>query len=1125
MLLYAYCFLISIESNAQSSASNNIGFSDSMLSKNDVLGHGFDIRTIDPLNWSASSIGEVFIAPKITRDKKTISSPESYHFVTNTYEFEKEVLKSDSINRPLRATNSKAYFKPFGETANSNVLMVYTQKKVITESAKFNPIQSQLDISLIEDFKRLGRDITPAGFISRHGTHVAQEVSYGGLFVLRNSISKNDFIYSPYTKDIFTDKLKVEIKNIQTEGPKEDPYIHTKTGALYTVGGQTELPWFTLWENTVNTNNQIPIDIELTPIVDVLRALSLPDIENKIEKLNVLDSITQIATQSARSQISSGTKSHFFKKYSLRFKQEIVDIVKKSMGPVKTSSNDYTGDIFFGGFSKDEALLNTKPLIERGGLRLETLITDELVRLDKNVIVTIKPDDIEYGYMSVWDDTKKLFKSKDRKRLRVAGSEEAKTYYKDALLKNVQKTVTITSVDDHIYEVTYTMELVKETDLLKNLNTTYNYALDSELVAAAATGDIEKLTLLFARNANTRNDGVIRSIITNKQSPNVLNFVLDNGIIPTTNDLDLAFERDYFNRDYALILLETGARPKNNMIYKAVAYRDAPTIYALFREGAEPRNNDLAFALRMNYYPTVKALMGEDYESFEAGKNELLLAAENNDAELAQKFIELGATADAYILSQAISHDNETLKNVIIPVTEASSESLKVAASINDTNLFKYFIDKDATLEEDTVSEITIDNNNTTILDLALKNGGNAQKAITYAIKKQNKPAIVTSLKNKANPDVVFDYAVKKNDITLFEDALVTYNGDPEKALQTAVEKDKLAFAELILSNKDMKVNPNKAIDFAVENENLTMVELLVNNEGDPNIGIERAVTKENIPIVQYLISKGAETIDPSLIKSAVKNENLELSKVLIEEGEANANNAIVSATETANVDITSYLLDKGATADQALKSAMETKNEEIILTLMKNLEAPLHNNALSTAARKGNKRVIQYLISEKSFNPQEGVADAILYKQDDVLSYLLKSGAKATPNHIKQAIEFDNSKGLTLLLETGISINTPFENGSTALHLAVVQSDPENLDILNILLSQKAIQINIKNSKGETPLHLASKKGEDILTIIKLLVDKGADITAKNTNDETPIDYSFDKTTKNYLKKRVKSQ
>jgi len=77
------------------------------------------------------------------------------------------------------------------------------------------------------------------------------------------------------------------------------------------------------------------------------------------------------------------------------------------MGPVKTSGEDYTGDIFFGGFSKDEALLHTKPLIERGGLRLETLITDEVVTLDKNVIVTIKPEDIEYGYMSVWDDTKK----------------------------------------------------------------------------------------------------------------------------------------------------------------------------------------------------------------------------------------------------------------------------------------------------------------------------------------------------------------------------------------------------------------------------------------------------------------------------------------------------------------------------------------------------------------------------------------------------------------------------------------------------------------------------------------------------------------------------------------------
>jgi len=72
------------------------------------------------------------------------------------------------------------------------------------------------------------------------------------------------------------------------------------------------------------------------------------------------------------------------------------------------------------------------------------------------------------------------------------------------------------------------------------------------------------------------------------------------------------------------------------MIYKAVAYKSAPAVYALFREGAQPRNNDLSFALQLRYYPTVKALMSEEYDVFEAEMDQLLLAIENDDNDLGQ---------------------------------------------------------------------------------------------------------------------------------------------------------------------------------------------------------------------------------------------------------------------------------------------------------------------------------------------------------------------------------------------------------------------------------------------------------------------------------------------------------
>ncbi|WP_299682692.1 ankyrin repeat domain-containing protein [uncultured Dokdonia sp.] len=1088
----------------------------------DVLGHGFDIRYIDPLDWSSSSKGKTLLQSDPIRTSNTQTFPETHVFVTNSYEFEKEVLEADTINYPYVAYNSKAHYKLYDTSEKTDVLMVYTKKKVGTATALLPIKNNTLDSAFIEDFNRLGRDITPNGFIARYGTHIAQEVAYGGVFLLQNSIAKNDYIYSPYDKEAFKEKVIIDIEQQQLNTKDTDPFINAKKGRPYTIGGDKNQLWFTDWEKTVSKNTQVPIEVRLTPIVEVLRSVPLPEVKDKSTKIKLLDSITTVAMASARNEVSRKQSSTFFKKYSLRFKQEIISFVKKSMGPVKTSGNDYTGDIFFGGFSKDEALLHTKPLIERGGLRLETLITDEVVTLDKNVIVTIKPEDIEYGYMSVWDDTKKLFKSPDRKRLRVAGSEEAKTYYKDALLNNVQKTITLTSIDDHIYEVVYTMKLVRETDLLKNTNTQYNYVIDSELVAAAATGNIERLEELFIRNANVSAQGLIEAVIVNKQPIAILNYILDKGVRATTRDLDIIFEREHFNEDYALTLLERGAIPKNNMIYKAVAYKSAPVVYALFREGAQPRNNDLSFALQLRYYPTVKALMSEDYDVFEADMDQLLLAVENDDNDLAKKFIAMGATADASLLEKAIKTENLELKNTVIPVTEANQESLEVAASINDEKLFEYFIDKEATINTNVAVEIAIDNENVTILDMGLKNGGEPSEALEYAIVKENKPAIEVALKNKAKPEPVFAYAIESEDLQLFEDALLTYGGSYEDALEESVKRDKLAFAQLVLAENNESLNTSEVVPIAVENENLDMVTLLVDNSANPTEGIETAVRVENIPIVQYLISEGAETLSPELITSAVKGENLELSKILIEEGNANANDAIQAAAETANVDITGYLLEKGATADDALKDAMETTNEEIILMLMEKTSS-ISDNALSIASRKGNLNVVKYLSEKKDFDIQKGLFDAIYYKQDDILEYLLAKGAKVSPELLKDAISVNYISGIKTLINNGVDVNHIYDTNETPLLIYVQEMAAKDTQLITFLL-EKGADINATNGNGETAMHIATRRGTAFIELIKILISNEADLTMKTLKGKTALDYASEREIKSLIKKGLKS-
>ena len=1114
-----------MEAQSQSASSNSIDTHKALsqvVIQNDVLGHGFDIRYADPMSWGASSKGRALITGTPTKSTIRSTSPVTYHFITNPYEFENEILNSDSLQRPFLSINSKSYFKPLKQDGSDKLLFVYSKKKTATaKSTLQNASLKKLDSALVSDFSRLGRDITPEGFIHRYGTHFASSVTYGGLFLRRNLYFVDDYIYSPYDKDEFKDNLVEDLNAFYAREDDPNPYINTKIGDDYTVGGNTSADWHTGWEETVAGRSH-PIEVSLQRYSDLLKTVSIPELEDKDIKVRMLDSVISIYEKAVKDSLQRPIEPIFYKKYSLRFKQKLTKIVKTSMGIDSNDPDDFTGDIFFGGFSKDDAILKQLPLVEYGGIRMETLITDEEIQIDRNVIITIKPEDLKRGYVSVWDDTKKLFKSKERTTLRVSGTKEAKTAYMDALLQVVEKEVELETVDKDVYKVTYTLELVKDKGYIENTTTTYNYVLDTELVAAAAIGDLEKLTELFNRNGDRNSSGIIKAILVNKQSTEVLNFVLDNGVIPTTEDLEIAFELEYYDPQKILILLERGAVPKNNMIFKAVAYKDANAIYALFREGAEPRNNDLAQALKIYHYPTVKALMSEEFEEFEAGKNELLLAATNNDEVMAAQFIQLGATSDAYILDQATQFDNEALKNVIVPVTEASGETLEVVAKINDTELFDYFVKRNAKIETNKAAELATDNKNVDILDLALKNGGEATEALDYAIEKDYKEGVEVSLKNKAKPEAVFAYAVEREDAQLFEDALVIYEGSPEIALKEAVKQDKVSLAKAVIDLKREDINTSNAVEIAVSNQSLPMVELLVQNDADPNEGMEEAISRENVSITAFLIQSGAETLKPEYIQEAVKRENLELSKLLIEQGTSNVDDAIVEATKTANVEITEYLLEKGATPVEALKDAMETTNEDIIMLLLDKTNT-IGANFISTAARKGNAKVLEELI-KRGGSPQEGFEDALRYKQTEAFALLLEKGAQANQESMRIAVGYGFVDGVRLLIAQGIDSNMAFQNGEYPLHMVAMSYEDHDVAMIGELMKAGA-DINVKNRNGETPLHLAIQGGPDNKILIDTLIELGANLKAKTKNGDSPTDYALDKGLKSYLKKVIKKK
>ncbi len=1089
-----------------------------------LIGQGFDIRYVDALDWLSSSKGKQLIRGNTRRTSINARPTESFHFITSPYDFEKQILNADALSKPYQALNSKAHYKGFNNDKGNKTLLVYTKKQVpLSKNTLVTAGSTILDSAMVEDFKRLGRDITPEGFIDRYGTHYAHEVTLGGTFLKRNLITNDDFIYSPYDQNQFKEKVIEEIKTSHQSQKNRNPYITTGSGSLFTRGGDTSKQWFTDWQTTLE-NNVTAIDVSLEPWTIALKKVDFQDLQDKEKRIQLLDSVIELAINGSKKQLHAPQSSQYFTKYSLRFKQSIDKLIKKSAGATSSDEHAYTGDLFFGGFSKDEAMLRTAPLIDRGGIRLETLITDEEIKLNKQVLITVKPEDLERGYVSVWDDTKKLVKSKERKRLRVSGPEKAKTFYKEALTKDIYKDVEITTIDGDIYEVTYVLSLEKEKKLLENSGQHYNTALQTEIVRAASIGDLARMKILLTHNATRRIPGLIAAIITSKQSSEILNYVLDKGLIPSSEDLELLFLKEYFDEQKILILLERGAPFKNNMIYKAVAYQSDPIIYALLREGATPVNNDLSFALETYHYPSVKALMSVDFDAFEAGKKELALAVKNNDADLAEKFTTLGATADASLLDSALRNGNNELKNIIIPVTEANENTLKVSSMLDNTELFKYFINKNASITSNKIPNTATDNNNFEILDISLKNGGNASELLEYAIKKENKKAIQVALNNKAQPDSALFYAAQKDDAELFNDVLNLYEGNPDVAMTAAIKENNLPFAESVIAIKKEDMNVDNLLPLAVAGENVDMVKLLVSNNSNPSKGINKAITIENKTISQYLISMGADTTDPLLIESAITNENLGLVELLVNQGGINLDNALLNATETQNIEIVNSLLDSGAKANEALANAMETKNEPLILLLMDHVSSLEGDEFIRSAARKGNLTVLKRLLSNGA-NPTLAIEDAIRYKMIGSLKILLQSGAKCDQEHLRIAIDYYFTEGVLMLLNRPeVDLNIAFTNGSYPIHTVSRSLNVDSKLIMKNLIELGA-QVNIEDHAGDNALHILASQNEYALDIIELLLENGADPNHRNEKDKKPIDYALNKITRSAFKKAMRAK
>ena len=146
---------------------------------------------------------------------------------------------------------------------------------------------------------------------------------------------------------------------------------------------------------------------------------------------------------------------------------------------------------------------------------------------------------------------------------------------------------------------------------------------------------------------------------------------------------------------------------------------------------------------------------------------------------------------------------------------------------------------------------------------------------------------------------------------------------------------------------------------------------------------------------------------------------------------------------------------------------------------------------ALMCAAAKGNAEVVAVLL-------QHGAEMERVVEPDSYSRGYRRRGRDSSKTALWKAIEGGHTNVVQLLLEKGASA-------------LVVDSDEffdacdnGNLSIVQYAVNSKLFDLNAKNDKGHTGLHLACDTGK--LPIVECLVEGGADVEAKSSSGRTAL-------------------
>lgn len=178
-------------------------------------------------------------------------------------------------------------------------------------------------------------------------------------------------------------------------------------------------------------------------------------------------------------------------------------------------------------------------------------------------------------------------------------------------------------------------------------------------------------------------------------------------------------------------------------------------------------------------------------------------------------------------------------------------------------------------------------------------------------------------------------------------------------------------------------------------------------------------------------------------------------------------------------------------------------------------------NTALQLSAWEGHIAVVELLLHRAADINSKGSTDttplmlAARKGRTDVVRLLLAQGAdigatSANPDYgstaVAQALDRHHTETAKVLLESGADANSTYSQGSqrTLLHAVVRQYSWDSRKSEIELLLEKGADLEAKDDDGQTPLVVAVQK--ELVETVNFFIEEGADIEAKDSHGLTPL-------------------